>query len=103
MTDFVSFYSLPSTVINHPVHKTLYVAYLFYYFNTTTKLEDLIKDVLIIAKKNEFDVFNCLDLMDNKKFIEPLLFGQGDGTLRYYLYNWKCKKLEQKEVGLVLL
>jgi len=38
----------------------------------------------------DFDVFNALDLMDNKEFLEKLKFGPGDGNLQYYLYNWKC-------------
>jgi len=37
-----------------------------------------------------FDVFNALDLMENKQFLEPLKFGIGDGNLQYYLYNWRC-------------
>lgn len=37
-----------------------------------------------------FDVFNALDLMENKTFLEKLKFGIGDGNLQYYLYNWKC-------------
>lgn len=50
-TDFVSFYSLPSTVINHPLHKTLNVAYSYYYATTKTPLTDLMRDCLIEAKK----------------------------------------------------
>ncbi len=46
-----SFYHLPSTVMNHPVHKMLYVAYLFYCFSTATPLQNLIYDALVIAKK----------------------------------------------------
>ena len=37
-----------------------------------------------------FDVFNALDLMENKQFLEKLKFGVGDGFLQYYLYNWRC-------------
>ena len=32
-------------------------------------------DALVLAKKLDFDVFNALDLMDNKKFLEALKFG----------------------------
>ncbi|CAK9251541.1 unnamed protein product [Sphagnum jensenii] len=49
------------------------------------------------------DVFNALDLADNASVLEALKFGQGDGYLQYYLYNWKCPFMESKEVGLVLL
>lgn len=49
------------------------------------------------------DVFNCLDLMENSTMLEKLKFGQGDGNLQYYLYNWQCPSMEPKQVGLVLL
>ena len=45
-----------------------------------------------------FDVFNALDLMDNKHFLEKLKFGVGDGFLQYYLYNWKCPSMEANQV-----
>ncbi len=51
VTDMISFYHLPSSIVRHPTHKTLYVAYLFYYAHTTTPLKDLIYDMLVIAKK----------------------------------------------------
>ncbi len=51
VTDMISFYHLPSSIVRHPTHKTLYVAYLFYYGHTTTPLKDLIYDMLVIAKK----------------------------------------------------
>uniref|UniRef100_UPI00398E40C1 glycylpeptide N-tetradecanoyltransferase 1 isoform X3 n=1 Tax=Pristiophorus japonicus TaxID=55135 RepID=UPI00398E40C1 len=49
-----------------------------------------------------FDVFNALDLMENKTFLEKLKFGIGDGNLQYYLYNWKCPSMAAEKVGLVL-
>uniref|UniRef100_A0A8C9FGI4 Glycylpeptide N-tetradecanoyltransferase n=1 Tax=Pavo cristatus TaxID=9049 RepID=A0A8C9FGI4_PAVCR len=49
-----------------------------------------------------FDVFNALDLMENKTFLEKLKFGIGDGNLQYYLYNWRCPGMESEKVGLVL-
>lgn len=45
-----------------------------------------------------FDVFNALDLMDNKEFLEKLKFGVGDGFLQYYLYNWKCPHMDTNQV-----
>lgn len=50
ITDFVSFYCLPSSVISHPVHKVIKAAYLFYYAHTATPLNELIKDALIAAR-----------------------------------------------------
>ncbi|CAG07255.1 unnamed protein product, partial [Tetraodon nigroviridis] len=90
VTDFLSFYTLPSTIMNHPVHHSLKAAYSFYNVHTVTPLLDLMQDALILAKSKGFDVFNALDLMENKTFLEKLKFGIGDGNLQYYLYNWKC-------------
>ncbi|XP_051872066.1 glycylpeptide N-tetradecanoyltransferase 2 isoform X4 [Pristis pectinata] len=102
LTDFVSFYTLPSTVMHHPIHKNLKAAYSFYNVHTETPLSDLMNDALIIAKSKGFDVLNALDLMENKTFLEKLKFGIGDGNLQYYLYNWRCPDMEPEKVGLVL-
>uniref|UniRef100_A0A8C5J8W3 Glycylpeptide N-tetradecanoyltransferase n=1 Tax=Junco hyemalis TaxID=40217 RepID=A0A8C5J8W3_JUNHY len=97
LTDFLSFYTLPSTVMHHPVHKSLKAAYSFYNIHTETPLLDLMNDALIIAKLKGFDVFNALDLMENKTFLEKLKFGIGDGNLQYYLYNWRCPGMESEK------
>ncbi|KAK2182853.1 hypothetical protein NP493_333g02028 [Ridgeia piscesae] len=102
LTDFVSFYTLPSTVMHHTVHKHLKAAYGFYAVCSSTTWPDLMQDALIVAKNMGFDVFNALDLMDNKKFLEELKFGVGDGNLQYYLYNWRCPTIQPEKVGLVL-
>lgn len=51
------------------------------------------------APQKGFDVFNALDLMENKTFLEKLKFGIGDGNLQYYLYNWKCPSMGAEKVG----
>lgn len=43
-------------------------------------------------------MFNALDLMENKVFLEKLKFGIGDGNLQYYLYNWKCPPMDPDKV-----
>ncbi|XP_031560951.1 glycylpeptide N-tetradecanoyltransferase 2-like [Actinia tenebrosa] len=102
VTGFISFYTLPSTVMHHPVHKQLKAAYSFYNVSTSVPLVQLMQDALILAKKAGFDVYNALDLMDNKEFLEKLKFGIGDGNLQYYLYNWKCPTIKPDKTGLVL-
>lgn len=50
------------------------------------------------------DVFNALDIFENKTILQELKFGVGDGSLRYYLYNWRSSaKLDSADVGLILL
>lgn len=104
LTDFCSFYTLPSTVINHDQHDNLKAAYSYYNVANKTPLVQLMNDALIVAAKLKFDVFNALDLMHNSTFLKELKFGIGDGHLQYYLYNWKISQtLQPLEVGLVLL
>lgn len=102
ITDFTSFYHLPSTVIGHDKHKTLNAAYSYYNVATSVPLVDLMQDTLVMAKLEDFDVFNALTLMDNKQFLQELKFGAGDGDLMYYLYNWRCPRMEDERVGIVL-
>lgn len=98
----MSYYSLPSTVMHHAVHKVLRAAYAFYSVATSVPLVALMQDALVVTKNNGYDVFNALDLMDNKEFLEKLKFGIGDGNLQYYLYNWRCPDMAPGKIGLVL-
>jgi len=102
LTDFISYYHLSSTIMNHPQYKTLNACYMYYYAASRTPLVDLVSDCLVHAHNNGVDVFNALDLMDNKEFLEKLKFGVGDGNLQYYIYNWKCSLMEPGKVALLL-
>lgn len=106
ITDFFSFYTLPSTIIGNTKHGTLEAAYLFYYATNVafipnaeedgrlhTRLQELIQDALVIADQAKFDVFNVLTLMDNPSFLQDLKFAPGNGFLQYYLYNWRTSPL----------
>ncbi|XP_055679514.1 glycylpeptide N-tetradecanoyltransferase [Lutzomyia longipalpis] len=103
VTDLVSYYTLPSTVMHHAAHKYVKAAYSFYNVSTVTPWPQLIQDALISAKTLNFDVFNALDLMENHKFLQELKFGIGDGNLQYYLYNWRCPSMKPEDIGLILL
>mmetsp|Transcript_1910 Transcript_1910/g.5053 ORF Transcript_1910/g.5053 Transcript_1910/m.5053 type:complete len:419 (+) Transcript_1910:636-1892(+) len=101
VTDMVSFYHLPSTILNQD--ETLYAAYSYYNVATTMSLSDLMRDALILANSTGVDVFNALNLMENNEFLEELKFGKGDGNLQYYVYNWSSPTMKPSDVGLVLL
>lgn len=58
--------------------------------------------VLFFFIQKGFDVFNALDLMENKTFLEKLKFGIGDGNLQYYLYNWKCPSMGSEKVTVIV-
>ena len=103
ITDFGSFYSLPSTVMTTDKHDTLNACYSFYNVGENTGWKTFMTDMLIMARNEEFDVYNALECMDNKEFLEPLKFGAGDGELKYYLYNWMVKDIEKEQLALILL
>lgn len=108
ITDFYSFYALPSSVIGNPKHTHINAAYLFYYVakgmgEDKERTKAIMKDALIAASNSQFDVFNCLDLMDNDVFMEELKFGPGDGNLHYYLYNYRCRDIQPRQLGLMML
>nr|XP_014095300.1 glycylpeptide N-tetradecanoyltransferase [Bactrocera oleae] len=103
ITDMTSYYCLPSSVMHHPVHKTVRAAYSFYNVSSKTPWLELMNDALISAKNVHLDVFNALDLMENKSFLFPLKFGTGDGNLQYYLYNWRCPAMKPEDVALILM
>jgi glycylpeptide N-tetradecanoyltransferase len=50
ITDFCSFYHLPSTIMHNPSYKTLFAAYSFYNVATKTPLVQLMNDMLVMAK-----------------------------------------------------
>ncbi|GFP84468.1 glycylpeptide n-tetradecanoyltransferase 1 [Phtheirospermum japonicum] len=104
ITDFFSFYTLPSSILNNTSYAVLKAAYTFYNVSTRTPLAQLMHDVLIVAKQKDYDVFNALDVMENEPFLKELKFGRGDGQLYYYLYNYRLRgAIRPSELGLVLL
>jgi glycylpeptide N-tetradecanoyltransferase len=103
ITDFFSFYSLPSSILQHNKYNTLFAAYSFFNVATTVTLKELIKNALIMAKIKGFDVYNTLNIMDNQTILNDLLFGMGDGTLKYYFYNFQCPQTEPQDLSLVLM
>lgn len=103
ITDFLSFYHIPSTIIGNEKHKVLYAAYSFYNVPGKHTIEQIMGDALILAKQCGVDVFNALDLQENGTVVRDLKFGPGDGHLQYYLYNWACPEMKPEQMGLVLL
>ncbi|XP_027091761.1 glycylpeptide N-tetradecanoyltransferase 1-like [Coffea arabica] len=104
ITDFCSFYTLPSSILGSQNYTALKAAYSYYNVSTKTPLTQLMNDALIVAKRKDFDVFNALDVMHNETFLKELKFGPGDGKLHYYLYNYRIRRvLQPSELGLVLL
>jgi len=103
IVDFFSFYALPSSILKHVEEKTLFVAYAYYTVAKKHSLEEVMKQALIMAKKKGYDVYNALDIMDNRTFFDEHKFGVGDGNLHYYFYNWRVRDVEPEHVSMVLV
>lgn len=103
ITDFFSFYRIPSTVIGNAKYSTLEVGYIHYYAATSMPLHQLILDLLVVAHSRGFDVCNAVDILDNRTFFDAMKFAPGDGQLRYYFYNWAYPKIDSSKVALVML
>jgi len=104
ITDFISFYCLPSSVLNNPKHTNFRAAYSYYNVATSVSMIDLMNDALTLALKENFDVFNALDILNNHEVFQELKFNMGSGNLHYYFYNWRLNKpLDSNEMGVVLL
>jgi glycylpeptide N-tetradecanoyltransferase len=50
-----------------------------------------------------FDVFNMVEVLQNRRVAIDLLFKGGSGRLAHYLYNWRIPQQEPTEVGIVLV
>ncbi|CAN1788662.1 Glycylpeptide N-tetradecanoyltransferase 1, partial [Linum perenne] len=57
ITDFCSFYTLPSLILGNQNCSNLKAAYSYYNVATKTQLLQLMNDALIVAKQKELDVF----------------------------------------------
>lgn len=110
ITDFISYYILPFTVLQNPKHKEIGIAYLYYYASNAgigesnkddqaqellkKRLKSLVNDAMIEAKSIGIDVFNALSSQDNTLFLDDLKFGAGDGFLNYYVFNYRTNHID---------
>ncbi len=106
ITDVCSFYELNSHILNHEKHKTLNIAYASYSVakgNDPARLKTLYKDMLILAKQMDFDVFNLTEVLQHKQVVDELLFRVGDGQLKHYFYNLNVPACAPEHIGMIML
>jgi hypothetical protein len=75
-------------------------AYIYYYTSNEETIYQLVKNILIIAKKCNFDIIGMFDVMENESITNELLFTKAT-NINYYLWNWKCKDLVASQIGSV--
>ena len=65
--------------------------------------EGAMRDALVLARDAGADVFNCLPIQHNERVLKELRFGRGDGTLHFYLYNWRAPDMPSRSMGITLI
>ena len=66
ITDIISFYLLPSSVLKHEKYKAINAAYCYYNVANSVEPHILMRNALILAKNEDCDVFNALNILDNE-------------------------------------
>lgn len=105
VTDLLSFYIVKSLCVLEQKETYVVAAFSYYVLASSVPTHVLLRQALIIAKKEGCDVFNCLEQMDLTPMntIVKNQFRPGSGVLKYYVYNWKPKrKVPKTELALVL-
>ena len=74
-------------MVNNKQYDKLNAAYCYY--NVSNRLTALMKDMLTVAKQQDFDVFNALDSMDNAEFLK-VRFSDDFGTKIFF---WTFSKV----------
>ncbi len=98
ITDFISFYEL------YNKNKNTREIKLYYYFLKKYDLYDLVKYIIHYGKINNYDIisfFDCMDYYYMKDKIDLDLNQFKLSAINYYLYNWKCKKMDNYEIGII--
>ena len=103
ITDFISYYSLPSTVLKSSDYDKINACFAYYNVATSVDMTELMRNAVILAQIDGFDVYNCLNIMDNQEVFEELKFGRGSGSLQYYFFNYAFGNTKADKVGLVLV
>ena len=81
ITDIISFYLLPSSVLKNPKYKCINAAYCYYNVANSVPKHVLMRNALIMAKLEGMDVYNALNILDNEESftVISLLLPKFDG------------------------
>lgn len=101
ITAFASYYIINASVLNNTKHKNFTTAYLYYH---TLVDSSLINDLLVMAKRDGADVFNALNVYQNKLWLKELKFKPGDGILNYFVHvSDGLEDITSKDINLILV
>lgn len=106
ITDFTSFYLIPSSVLEpSAAYESIEIAWLYMTAAQTIPFEMLVAETIALAwNEQKCDVFNALKMgQSTREVLRANKFKEGTGFLKYYIYNWRCPAVDETQLGLVLL
>lgn len=102
VVDFVSYYVTEIEVLKGDcINKVIKKANLFYYTSLDKTPYSILKNILIVAKEDNVDVFSALNIMEHGEILKELNFEEFGHELHYYLYNWRVRTLGNNQIGMV--
>ena len=108
VTDFFSYYSVPSNIVQKgEIVGEIKNGYLYYMANTSVTRKEMVHLMLVCAKNEGFDVAtvlatsglvaDCVTEEHGNRFVK------GTGLLRYYLFNWQGPPMDDHEVAFIAI
>lgn len=95
--EFASFYIVYTKCLLKNI--ILKKAYLFYWYGSV----DIITDAIAIAHNSlNIDMFDVLDILNNRTIIKKLELAEGTGYLKYHVFNIKEKQLPSESINFIL-
>ena len=115
IVDFASYYKLPYLIENS--EEKINSAYMFLYSCTTVSPDTIIDNLLKIAKKENYDVLNVLDVglvgdmlltselnngdesdEESYEHVYEHKFLKGTGKIYFNFFNWKCPEIRPRQL-----
>lgn len=94
--EFASFFIVGTRCVQKNL--TIRRAYLYYWSGSP----EIVLDAISIASSMSVDMFDMLDIADNRDLIGKLSLTEGTGTLRYHLYNIKESTIPSHQLNFIL-
>lgn len=112
-----SIYNISSRLLFDNKHSHINFSNLYYYYydKNYISIDHIIKESVILSKKYDYDVFTCLNTMDNKHITPSFIHytsvpSEQDGAINkdysnrlyFYFYNYICNDIKPEDLGLLL-
>lgn len=102
VVDFVSYYVSDVEVLKGDyTGKVIKKGTLFYYTCLTYTPYKILKNILVVAKKNDVDVFCASNIMEHGDILKELHFDEFGQDTHHYLYNWRVRAMNNNQIGYV--